>query len=185
MKPRSGYVVLLGVKSEKEKNRWFGYLRDGMFLVVLVVAITTYQTWSHASAGTAAPAFDLMRVAGGQQSSAALRGKPTAVYFWAPWCGVCEASSDNIGSVRSALGEDANVVSIVVEHRDMQSVHGFMQRNDVDYPVLVGDSRVRDAYGVEAFPTMYFLDPEGRIVTSVVGYTTQFGIRARLWWAGL
>jgi thioredoxin-related protein len=46
--------------------------------------------------------------------------------------------------------------------------------------VLLGDEETVRAFRVEAFPTTYFLDAEGRITGSVAGYTTTPGLLARL-----
>ncbi|MBL8489984.1 MAG: hypothetical protein JNM82_04320 [Rhodocyclaceae bacterium] len=36
---------------------------------------------------------------------------------------------------------------------------------------------------VRGVPTHFVVDPSGRVRFRVVGYATEFGLRARLWWA--
>ncbi len=170
----------------KPKKRVWVWVRDIALMIALVVGVMAYQSRDHVPGGAAVPQFDLAQLdAAGNVSSASLAGKPTAIYFWAPWCGVCDASSHNMSAVRAAVGDDANVLSVVLEYRSLDSARDFVRRNEATYPVLLGNDAVRDAFAVTAFPTLYVLDSDGRVTSSAVGYTTELGIRARLWWAAL
>lgn len=169
---------------ELSETRWFGWARDLALLAVVVVAVTAFQTRSHMASGTQAPSLDLQTFDGASAADVIVPGRPTAVYFWAPWCGVCEASSHNMGAVREAVGDDANVVSVVLSYDNPAEVAAFMERNGVTYPVLMGNETVRREFAVDAFPTLYVLDGERNVRSTAVGYTTELGIRARLLMAG-
>ena len=169
-----------------KQARWFRWLRELMLLTVVFGGVMIYQSRNHLSSGSSTPTFDLQVLDGaGSVASASLMGKPTVLYFWAPWCGVCEASSHNMAAVNEAVSDEYNVLSVALEYRSLDAVREFAKRNDVTYPVLLGNRSVSDQFSVSAFPTIYVLDDEGRVSSSVVGYTTEIGIRARLWWAGL
>jgi alkyl hydroperoxide reductase subunit AhpC len=56
----------------------------------------------------------------------------------------------------------------------------------VSYPVVL-DARgqLSGIYGVQGVPTSIIIDPAGNVRFVEVGYTTETGLRLRLWWVGL
>src|SRR5262245_53809768 len=80
---------------------------EGAVLGAALLAIGLWQTRGHLPGGPA-PAFSLPSLAGPVVSTASLAGKPTLVAFWAPWCGVCRAESDNLSRVAKWMSGRAN-----------------------------------------------------------------------------
>jgi hypothetical protein len=62
----------------------------------------------------------------------------------------------------------------------VEAVRRFVSEHGVDYPVLLGDDALQQAWRVNSFPTVFFLSPEGRVERAVVGYTTLAGLSWRL-----
>lgn len=165
-------------------------LMDGAVLIAIFLGINAWQSRGHLRG--VAPAFELrvldvttnagaMGVASEERvSNTTLAGKPTMLVFWAPWCGVCKADSPAVSRVRSIVGERANVVSIASDYESLREVNGYVAAVGVDYPVLLGGKKTARDFQVRAFPTVFFLDSDGNIDTSVVGYTTTAGMLARL-----
>ena len=174
-----------GQGEERQRPRWVGWAKDLAIVAVIFVAASAWQTRKLLSGGEPAPAFDLVTLGGEQMSLESLGGKPTALVFWAPWCGVCKQEAGTISEVRDAAGDGANVVSMALSYEGRGDVEAFVEEHGVDYPVIMGRERTRAAYKIEAFPTIYVLDAQGRVQHTMVGYTPGFGLRARLWWAGL
>ena len=151
---------------------------DGLVLIVIFFAVSLWQTRSHLRGD--APAFSLRTLDGATVSTESLAGKPVLLAFWAPWCGVCKVESRNISWVKSLVGERAHVVSVASEYENLGEVRGYVADQSVDYPVLLGGRKTARDFQVAAFPTVFFLDAEGRITGSVVGYTTTGGLLMRL-----
>jgi hypothetical protein len=63
---------------------------------------------------------------------------------------------------------------------DLEQFRTFIRDNDLDYPIYLATPPAVSAFGVESFPTTWFLDPEGRIVDVDVGYAFEFRLRSRL-----
>jgi thiol-disulfide isomerase/thioredoxin len=126
--------------------------------------------------------FSLQRLDGPPVHSTDLVGKPTLIAFWTPWCPVCKVESRNLSWAQRLVGDRARVLSIATGYDDVGAVRRYVRDHGVDYPVLLGgDDQARD-FHVQAFPTVYFLDAQGRVKGSSVGYTTTLGLLARLLW---
>jgi thiol-disulfide isomerase/thioredoxin len=108
-------------------------------------------------------------------------GRPEVLYFFAPWCGVCESSSANIASLRESRGEgELGIVAIGLDYDDPAEIRRFAGIHGLGIPVLLGDDETRRAFRVGSYPTIYILDREGRIDHRLVGYTTSLGLKLRL-----
>ncbi len=178
-----GTSALARLKSTwaRARSRW--WVRWGVDLAVLAVlfaAVAAWQARNLPGAGTPAPDFTLTSLSGDTVRLDALRGKPVVVAFWAPWCGVCGMESSNLSQLRKLAGDSAHVVSVAVAYEDEEAVRGFVQKHEVDYPVLLGDDAIQSAWRVDRFPTVFFVSPEGRVERAAVGYTTLAGLSWRL-----
>ena len=60
-----------------------------------------------------------------------------------------------------------------------------MAEEGVSYRVILDPSgRLAGRFGVKAVPTSMIIDANGEIRFVEVGYTTEIGLRLRLWWVG-
>lgn len=107
---------------------------------------------------------------------------PTVLHFWASWCGVCQAEASNIG----ALAKEARVITVASRSGPDGQVQRYLEDEGLSFPVLNDPTgQWAKRFGVSAFPTTFVLDETGKAVITEVGYTTLWGLRARVWWAGL
>jgi thiol-disulfide isomerase/thioredoxin len=165
---------------ERARSTWWGrLLSDVVVFGAIILVMGAWQSRTHLK-DVVAPSPSLATLEGGEVALSSFRGQPVMLAFWAPWCTVCKAETQNISWVRKLAGENAHVVSVVSGYEQVSQVRAFVQERGVDYPVLLGSDALAREFKVEAFPTVYFLDGEGRVKHSVVGYTTTAGLLARL-----
>ena len=105
--------------------------------------------------------------------------KATLVYFFAPWCHICAASSDNIRRLRRLRDEDSlSILVVALDWENVDDIREYAQRHELNVPVLIGDAKIAADWHVFGFPTYYVLDDQHRVVSRDFGYSTQLG----LWW---
>jgi peroxiredoxin len=167
---------------QRARQRW--WVRWGVDLAVaalLFMVVMAWQTRHLPGAGTPAPDFQLRTLSGEQVRLSELRGKPVVLAFWAPWCGVCKAESSTLSALRRTVGDRAHVLTVAVAYEDEAAVRRFVRDQEADYPVLLGNDSLTQAFRVNSFPTTFVLSSEGRIEQATVGYTTRLGLLWRLW----
>lgn len=159
---------------------WFRWATDGLLMIAVIWVIFAWQGRNLLDDRTAAPPLALTSMEGARVDLQSLAGKQVVLAFWAPWCTVCAAETGMISSLHRSVGPDVVVLSVVLGWDDRAQVEAWMTEHGVDYPVLLGDRAVADAWKIDRFPTIYILDEQGAIKDATVGYSTEWGVRARL-----
>jgi peroxiredoxin len=143
----------------------------------LAVAGGLYVAWQGGSGppirhGAPAPGFSLPRLAGGEESLAAYRGRVLFVNFWATWCAPCREESPALQRLYDALKpEGFEVLAISIDGADdVAKVRGFRDELGLGFPILLDPQRrAYQAYGVYGVPETFLIDRDGRIVERFVG----------------
>jgi peroxiredoxin len=162
-----------------KKYKILSYAAEFLILILIVWGVSKWQGTNLVGQNEAAPEFSLKTVSGLDISSESLKGKKTVLYFFTPWCSVCRLSSGNITALKNS-GKDINIIAIALSWEKPEDVFNFIREHKLDVPVILGDDRIGGKYKIEAFPTIYILDEKGRILNSLVGYTTEIGLNLRL-----
>mgnify|MGYP000871590358 FL=1 len=167
-------------------SRWRrvgSHLLTVLLVLSVVVAVNVWRT-RDAPAGMAPPIVGVL--ASGQQITldefrAQHAGRPVALYFWAEWCPVCRAEAHVVTRVM----KDYPVLTIAMQSGSVAEVAQVLQKRELDWPTLVdADGAITRQYGLPGVPGLVLLDKQGMIRFVEVGYTTEIGLRLRLWWAG-
>lgn len=160
----------------RDPRRWKRWAIELLIILAVFGGITTWQNSGLAS-GKAPP------VAGLRTDGSPVKvspGETALVVFWATWCGVCKAEARNI----EAVAQDWPVVSIAMQSGERDEIADYLKERDLKLPAIADDdSNIAEAWGVRVVPAHFVVDPAGNIRFRVVGYTTTWGLRARLWWA--
>ena len=163
-------------------GNWKRWLLNGVLILAIFLAVTAWQGRDLVSEQTPAPSFRLPTFSGSPVALEDLRGRRVLLYFFAPWCKVCELSISNLNWVRKLRDEESiALLAVALSYKDLQTVEAFLERNFLDVPVLLGTPELLKSYNIRAFPTVYALNESGNIDGSTVGYATTLG----LWWRTL
>lgn len=128
-----------------------------------------------------APVLQGSLLDGGELDIESLRGRPTLVYFFAPWCKVCAFSASSLQGLREAYDpSELGIVMVALSYDSLESVRGFRDRHDLEIPIILGDQAVATRWNVFGFPTYYVLDSEGHVASRDFGLTTTPGLRLRV-----
>ncbi len=157
------------------------FLQIGMVLTFTAALVFLAQRGSADSAdadsgvisGTA-PAWELPLIGGGTLSSAELKGKIVVIDFWATWCPPCRAEVPGYVKLQDAFRDKGVVlvgISLDQGANAEDKVVKFMEQNDINYPIVMGNPEVTEAFGgVDSIPTTFVVDRDGQLVNRKVGY---------------
>jgi len=108
--------------------------------------------------------------------------RPILVHFWATWCPVCKFEQSNIENI----AKDHPVITIVMQSGDEHELNQFMREEKLFFNVINDESGMLSRkYNIRGVPVSFIVNKENKIKFVEVGYTTELGLRMRLWWAGL
>ena len=159
------------------KRRPLRWLVTGVLLAGLFVTLHGYQT--RGVARGPAPEFQGRLLDGAPVSMQAFRGRPVLLHFWASWCPVCALQQASI----DRIARDHAVLTVALDDAATQEIRKWMRDRGVAYPVLHdAQGRIAGRFGVRGVPTSVVIDARGEIRFVEVGYTTEAGLRLRLWW---
>ena len=123
------------------------------------------------NAGRIAPDFKLPALDGGTINFSGYRGKAVLLNFWATWCGPCKIEMPWFVELQKKYqSKGFQVIGVAEDADDPSGVAQFAKRLGVNYPIAIGSDAVSDLYGgVEALPSSFYIDRNGRIVRQVSG----------------
>lgn len=158
-------------------------LLNAVVIVAVFLGVMAYQSRNMLPAGgQAAPELRGVTLAGEAYDLADAGSRPALVYFFAPWCKICAASAGNLDRLRRWRDEsEFEMVAVALDWGAVEEVRAYVERHDLDLPVVLGDASVARDWQIYAFPSYYVLDSERRIARRDVGYSSQLGLLWRAW----
>ena len=142
-----------------------------LFLVSFLCVISDAQSIQQQKA----PNFLLKTYSGKTIELAKMKGKVVLVNFWATWCGPCRAEiPDFIKVYNTYKSKGLEIVGVSLDDDGWSVVKPFVEKNKINYPIVLGDAEVAQQYGgIQGIPTTFFVNKDGNIVDHQVGMLTK------------
>ncbi|MCB1773192.1 MAG: protein disulfide oxidoreductase [Gammaproteobacteria bacterium] len=164
-------------KDNRKPRRWLAWARDLALLAVAVVAVQWWQARDLAY-GAAPPLVGHML--DGKPFQLEPEQGPYLVHFWAEWCPVCRLEQGSI----AAIAADHPVITVATNSGTPTEVAAHLAREGVRFPVLMDETgAIARQWGVSGVPAAFIVGTDGVISHAGVGYSTEYGLRLRLWLA--
>ena len=119
-----------------------------------------------------APDFTVLDYEGNPVKLSDFKGKPVVINFWATWCYYCK---EEMPDFNDAFKKYPDVEFLMVNATDgyqetVESAKKYMEEQNFDFNVYFDtESEAVNAYYVNSFPTTFFIDAEGNLVTYANG----------------
>jgi cytochrome c biogenesis protein CcmG/thiol:disulfide interchange protein DsbE len=118
-----------------------------------------------------APDFALKDANGKLVHLADYKGKVVLLDFWATWCGPCGIEIPWFMEFeRKYKDRGFEVLGVSMDDDGWKAITPFVAAKKINYRVVLGDDKTGDQYGgLEALPTTFVIDRDGRIAAVHVG----------------
>jgi thiol-disulfide isomerase/thioredoxin len=137
---------------------------------------------SISSARRPLPELELPDLAGRIWSRADFSGKTSVLAVWATWCGPCKGEMPLLDRLHDEWrdGGRFQVVTVSVD-RSPALVAPYLEREQLDFPVLLSGEDLFRAWDFDSIPRTFVVDPAGTIVAELVGFgSDEAGFERRL-----
>lgn len=123
-------------------------------------------------AGDPAPDFRLESLDRGRFYLNQQRGRVVVLTFWSTDCSVCRRELVEFEEYSGRVaGKPVSFAAILVDAENSDAARSIVEGLGVSLPVLLdAGGGVAGRYGVTEVPTMFIIDPEGRVCFLRVGY---------------
>ncbi|MGD1093360.1 MAG: TlpA disulfide reductase family protein [Bryobacteraceae bacterium] len=114
-----------------------------------------------------APNFALKNATGQTVKLSDYRGKVVVLNFWATWCGPCKVEIPwFVDFQQTYKDKNFTVLGVSMDDDGWKAVTPYLAEHKLNYPVVIGSEEVSQQYGgIEALPTTFVIDQEGRIAS--------------------
>ena len=121
--------------------------------------------------GEQAPSFRLKSLDGAWVESDSFSGNAVILNFWATWCTPCMTEIPELKKV--AANSEVEVVGIALDQGGVERVKRFVEREGINYTVLLGDQEVFQHFNGYGIPYTLVLDRDHKIAKVYRGAVTR------------
>jgi cytochrome c biogenesis protein CcmG/thiol:disulfide interchange protein DsbE len=159
----------------------------GIAVVVLafVLVLATRRSAEQAQAdspllGKPAPEVTGPGIDGSTIRLSELRGRYVLVNFFASWCIPCVNEHDDLTRFQARHEQLGDATVLAVTFNDsLANAKEFFEKRGGDWPVLADDrGKVALDFGVRGPPESFLVDPNGIVLTKIIGEVDDQGLEA-------
>ncbi len=182
---RSGRLARWG---QSLRQQWKNHLLTLLLVCGVLYGVQAWQTRDVPAGAAPELAFSLLQPDGSRTQTTLAQwreqhpGQPVALHVWAEWCPICRAEEDSV----TRLAGDWPVLTVAMQSGPAEQVAGVLARRELPWATAI-DARgaIARELGFKAVPAFVVVDANGQLRSATVGYTSEIGMRLRLWWARL
>ncbi len=145
--------------------------------------IKAARTWGPAFTpwyGKPAPDFALNDLDGKEHKLSDYKGKKVLLVFWAIWCPPCLREIPDLIELRETISED-KLAMLAISNEKPNLVKRFVAQANINYTVLLDKGTLPGPYNtINAIPSSFFIDTEGKIKLATSGLVSLSEIKAIL-----
>ena len=125
--------------------------------------------------GKLAPDFTLKSIDGNDLSLSSLRGKYVILDFWGSWCYWCIKGIPDMKKYYEKYGDRLEILGVDCSDTE-EKWKAAVEKHELKWKHVYNpkDSKVLSMYAITGFPTKIVIDPEGKIIKTVVGENPAF-----------
>ena len=152
-------------------------------LTLIFIVIFSVRLWMQRDVVSgSAPNINSVMINGKHFNLYENKERPILIHFWATWCPVCKLEQSNIENI----SKDMSVITIAMQSGDNENLRQFMSDENLSFNVISDDSgEISRLYKIRGVPVSFIVNKGNKIEFTEVGYTTELGLKLRLWWAGI
>jgi len=169
--------IFTSIRNSYKQNKFVRIIIQLIFVLLIYFSIRTWQSMDNIQGE--APVIVASRLNGENFDLRKQQSKPVLVHFWATWCPICQFENSNIANI----AKDYQVITIASWSEGEAQVAEYLKKENLNLPVIVDeDGEWAKVYGVKAVPASFIIDSQGMIQYIEKGFTSETGLRLRLWW---
>lgn len=120
--------------------------------------------------------FEMLDADGNSVELSDLKGKVVFINFWATWCPPCIAEMPSIQKMYDKVRDDEEIVVLTVEVQGAkEKAMKFMERKNMDLPVVYPNSAIPEEIFQGSLPTTVIFDKDGNIAHTTMGMADYSG----------
>lgn len=156
------------------------FVTNAIWLIAFLLVFFGVRAYQHRDIASGQAPVLSGRSLDGRTVSTAAPGKPLLIHFWASWCRICRFEQNSI----DAISKDHPVITVAMQSGGNEEVARHLHEQGIGFTVINDEhGDLSHQFGVRVVPTTFIIDTSGKIRFVEVGYSSELGLRARLWLA--